>query len=354
VGNILATDVVNPRRFGSAGLDALAGAEPVSPSSSTDRAGNGRSPRTRDRVQSRETQRSRLIAAATGVVEADGYPALTIGKVVTRSRVSRKTFSEIFPDLEDCFLAAFEQTLARGREVAVAAFVAEDGWRSGMRAALLATLAAMEQERGLARLCVIDSLGAGPRVAERREQTLAEIARAIDGGRAAATRARPMPLTADALAGGVAELLHVSLRRENHVPLTDLLGSLMSIIVLPYLGPTAARQEFDAPAARARRAAPVVLSEGADDLPALLEMRLTYRTVRVLSAIAQTPGASNRTVSTDAGVIDQGQISKLLSRLESLGLVENTRENLDARGHNAWHLTELGTRVQRATRGHSP
>ncbi|HTD08002.1 MAG TPA: hypothetical protein VK680_03840 [Solirubrobacteraceae bacterium] len=308
----------------------------------------------RERVQLREPQRSRLIAAAIGVVEADGYPALTIGKVVTRSRISRKTFSEIFPDLEDCFLAAFEQTLARGREVALAAFTAQDGWRSGMRAALLATLAVMEQERGLARLCVVDSLGAGPRVVERREQTLAEIARAIDGGRAAATRARPMPLTADALAGGIAELLHVSLRPENHVPLTDLLGSLMSIIVLPYLGPAAARQEFNAPAARARRAAPVVLSEDAHDLPALLEMRLTYRTVRVLSAIAQTPGASNRTVSIDAGIIDQGQISKLLSRLENLGLIEHTRDNRDARGHNAWYLTELGARVQRATRGQSP
>jgi len=305
-------------------------------------------------MQLRETQRSRLIAAAIGVVEADGYPALTVGKVVTRSRISRKTFHDIFQDVEDCFLAAFEQTLARGREIAVAAFAEEDEWRSGMRAALLATLAAMEQERGLARLCVIDSLGAGPRVIERREQTLAEIAQAIDGGRAAVTRARPMPLTADALAGGVAELLHVSLRRENHVPLTDLLGSLMSIIVLPYLGPAAARAEFNTPAPRARRTAPIALSGGAHDLPARLEMRVTYRTVRVLSAIAQTPGASNRAVSIDAGVIDQGQMSKLLSRLDGLGLIENIRDSHDTSGHNAWRLTELGARVQRATRGQSP
>jgi AcrR family transcriptional regulator len=302
----------------------------------------------------RETQRSRLIAAAMGVVEADGYPALTIDKVVTRSRISRKTFHDIFEDVEDCFLAAFEQGLARGRDVALAAFAEEAGWRSGMRAALLATLAAMEQERGLARLCVVDSLGAGPRVVERREQALAELAQAIDGGRAAATRARPMPLTADALACGIAELLHVSLRRENNVPLTDLLGSLMSIIVLPYLGPAAARQEFNAPAPRTRRTGPIALPGGAHDLPARLEMRVTYRTVRVLSAIAQTPGASNRAISIDAGVIDQGQMSKLLSRLEGLGLIENIRVVHDTSGHNAWHLTELGARVQRATRGQSP
>ena len=52
-------------------------------------------------------------------------------------------------------------------------------------------------------------------------------------------------------------------------------------------------------------------------------MRLTYRTVRVLLAIAQHPGASNRQIGEDAGVHDQGQISKLLTRLHKLGLVDN-------------------------------
>jgi AcrR family transcriptional regulator/DNA-binding MarR family transcriptional regulator len=309
--------------------------------------------RTRSHKQLRETQRSRLIAAVIGAVEANGYAGLTVRDVVTRARISRKAFDDIFEDLEDCFLAAFEQTLARGCEIARSAFAGEDGWRSGMRAALLATLSAMEQERGLARLCTIDSLSAGPRVLERRGQALAEFAQAIDGGRAAATRARPMPLTADAIAGAVAELLHVSLRRENNVPLTDLLGSLMSSIVLPYLGPAAARQEFDAPAPRTRSGAPSALMDGAHDLSAQLDMRVTDLTVSVLSAIAQTPGASNRTVSIDAGVLDQGQISKLLSRLERHGLIESARGGGDTRRHNAWYLTDLGARVQRATRDRS-
>lgn len=289
----------------------------------------------------------RLIEAVVGAVEAEGYLGLTVGDVVTRARLSRKTFHEAFEDLEDCFLAAFEQTLVRGREIARAALTAQEGWRSGMRAALLATLAAMERERGLARLCLSDSLCGGPRVLERREQAVAEFARAIDGGRAAAPRAHPMPLTADAIAGAVAELLHVSVRRESNVPLTDLLDSVMSIIVLPYLGPAAARREFDAPARRAGHVAPIASAGSADDAVARLDMRVTYRTIRVLSAIAQTPGASNRRVSIDAGVIDQGQISKLLARLEGLGLVVNCR---DTGRHNEWYLTDLGARVQRAAR----
>lgn len=322
---------------------------PVSQSPGAARAGERVSARARALL--RETQRSRLIAAVIAEVEAEGSQNLTLGRVVTRARVSRKTFYETFLDLEDCFLAAFDQALDHAREVALAAFSGEDGWRSGIRAALRATLAAMEQERGVARMCVIDSLCAGPRVVERRVQALAEFARAIDGGRAAATRAHPMPLTAETIAGGIAELLHVSLRSENHVPLTDLLDSLMSIIVLPYLGPAAARREFNTPVDLARPGAPATSFWGAHDQLALLDMRVTYRTVRVLSAIAQMPGASNRSISIDAGVSDQGQMSKLLSRLEGLGLIENTRDGSNRGRNNKWRLTARGARLQRATQG---
>jgi len=58
-------------------------------------------------------------------------------------------------------------------------------------------------------------------------------------------------------------------------------------------------------------------------------MRLTDRTVRVLAAIAAIaaqPGLSNRQISQRAGITDQGQISKLLSRLAGLQLIENTGE----------------------------
>ena len=57
-----------------------------------------------------------------------------------------------------------------------------------------------------------------------------------------------------------------------------------------------------------------------------LGMRLTYRTMRVLLAIGVHPGASNREVGDASGIRDQGQISKLLTRLEDLGLIQNTSE----------------------------
>ena len=133
----------------------------------------------------------------------------------------------------------------------------------------------------------------------------------------------------------------------EHEPLGDLLGELMSMIVLPYLGSAAARRERERPLP-----APLVQARGAvapkrSDRDPLQEvpMRLTYRTARVLACIAEQPGISNRVVAEQAGVADQGQISKLLARLERLGLAEN-RGVGHAKGEpNAWRLTALGQQV---------
>ena len=50
----------------------------------------------------------------------------------------------------------------------------------------------------------------------------------------------------------------------------------------------------------------------------------------------------NREVSEVAGVKDQGQISKLLARLQAHGLLQNVG---GPAGANAWRLTDLGERV---------
>lgn len=306
----------------------------------------------RERIGVLDLQRGRLIAALIAAVEARGYAAVTVGELLSRARISRKTFYEVFVDLDDCFLAAFEQTTAHARELLQAAYETERGWRAGTRAALLSLLTAMEDDRGLAKLCIVEAFGAGPRVLERRAQLLADLAQMIAGGRAIAKAGyEPSPLSPQATAGGIAELLHARLLREDPARLTDLLGPLMSVIVLPYVGRAAAYSELDAPVPRVRRARPRESVARDLDPLAQLNMRITYRTVRVLSAIAQTPGASNRQVAEGAGIVDQGQMSKLLARLERLALIENAGPDLGNRNVNAWSLAPLGSRVQRATSG---
>jgi AcrR family transcriptional regulator len=297
-----------------------------------------------------EIQRARMLSAAVDAIEENGYARLTVAQVIGRAKVSRKTFYDLFVDREDCFLAVFERTLEQMRARVVEAFEHESSWREGMRAGLAALLVFIDEEPELARLCVVDALGGGRRVLEERARVLVQLRKVIDGGRIAATvRREPPSVTAEGVIGAVFAVLHTRLLERSPKPYIGLHGSLMSIIVLPYLGVRAASRELSRPAPPVRRPAKTERGVGRDPM-AGLDMRLTYRTVRVLTAIREHPGGSNREVADGAGIADQGQISKLLSRLERLNLIENVDRTQSKGAPNEWRLTERGERVERATR----
>jgi AcrR family transcriptional regulator len=271
-----------------------------------------------------------------------GYAQVTVADVIRRARVSRKTFYSLFEDRDDCIAAAFEHAVAEGRAIALDAYARESTWCDGIRAALAALLASMDQKPEFAVLFLVEVYAAGEPIMQRRAEVLAELARVIDRARALDGSRQPPSLTAEGVVGGVLAVLHKRVREQGDEPLASLLGPLMSMIVLPYLGARAANRELtrSVPAAevttRRSRLTP------AADLLEGLDMRLTYRTMRALVAIAEQPGASNLEVARASGISDQGQISKLLSRLERLALIENQGEGQRRGAPNAWHLTPRG------------
>ena len=305
------------------------------------------------RGQVTQIQRSRMLAAAVEAVEEVGYARMTVAQVIGRARVSRKTFYDVFTDREDCFLAAFEQALGQASAIAQEAYAAESNWRDGVRAALAKLLLFMDEEPGLAKLCIVEALGAGERVLDRRAKVLDELAEVIDRGRSATNATREPPeVTAEGVVGAIFAVLHTRVLEHDKDRLTDLLGSLMSMIVLPYLGASAASSELRMPALERRPDSLRSREPRSKDPLDGLNMRLTHRTVRVLMVIAEHPGASNREIAEGSGIADQGQISKLLTRLARLKLVENTGDGQEKGASNAWHLTARGEQVELATRPH--
>jgi AcrR family transcriptional regulator len=303
------------------------------------------------RGQVTEIQRSRMLTAAVQAVEEVGYTRMTVAQVIGRAKVSRKTFYDVFVDREDCFLAAFEEAIAQARALAVESYSLESGWREGMRAGLARLLMLMDEEPGLARLCVVEALSAGARVLDRRATVLDELAEVVDRGRSVGNATREPPeVTAEGVVGAVFAVLHTRLLEGGREPLSELLAPLMSMIVLPYLGARAASKELTRPAPRRRKAPRPSERPGSRDPLEGLDMRLTYRTVRVLMVIGAHAGASNREIAEDSGIADQGQISKLLTRLQRLELVENRGEGQVKGAANAWYLTERGAEVERAAR----
>jgi AcrR family transcriptional regulator len=295
-----------------------------------------------------EIQRGRLLTAASEAVEDVGYPRLTVAEIISRAGVSRKTFYDAFADREDCFLALLEETITQAATLTGGAYYGRRHWRGGIRSALGKLLVLMESEPALARLWIVETLKGGERVLERRAQALEQLAEKVGEGRSATDATCEAPdVVAVGVVGGVLEILHARLLSSSEEPLTDLLGPLMYMIVLPYLGARAARNELNKAPPRAARPKSARLSDG-DPLDGL-KMRLTYRTVRVLVAIGRRPGASNREVAEASDISDQGQISKLLNRLARLELIENHGAGQEKGGANAWQLTERGERLVRAT-----
>ncbi len=296
-----------------------------------------------------EIQRSRLLAAAVGAIDELGYAGTTVGHITARANVSRRTFYELFAGREECLLAILEDGVATVERELRAAGVQSLPWRERVRVGLNTILGFLDREPALARVCVVQTLRGGPQVLARRVELLTGLAAVLDEGRREAARGVGCTrLTAEGLVGAAFGIVHGRLLRRERRPLVDLQGELMGMIVLPYLGPAAARRELTRPAP--------VLEEGAVAQPAGVEgfagdplegvrVRLTYRTARVLGCIAEQPGASNRLVGEYAGVPDAGQISKLLRRLEGVGLLVNASGGHAKGEPNAWSLTPLGSHL---------
>ena len=310
-----------------------------------------------------EIQRARILAAMVEVSAERGAANATVAHVVARAGVSRRTFYELYSDREDCFLGAFDDGIARASRYVLDAYDPNAKWAERLRTALTNSLAFLDVERGVGQLLIVGSLGAGAKALERRRRVLAQMITLIDEGRKDAKAGTELPpLTAEGIAGGVLSVLHARLLDSPLLPtmrgprcgdpegdsLLGLTGALMSMIVLPYLGPAAAKRELGRPAPipqGGRAPAP------ADPLRDV-HMRLTYRTVRVLVSVAALGGRgsypSNREIGLAAGIADQGQISKLLTRLSKLGLIENTGAGLARGAPNAWMLTRKGQEIERA------
>jgi AcrR family transcriptional regulator len=315
---------------------------PVSP-----RAGSSRL----SRHQVSELQRARILAAAVDVVQKVGYARLSVAAIIGQARISRKTFYEVFANRENCVVAVFEQTHAEVRTRLIEAYAHESRWRDGIRCALGRLLVLIEEEPGLARFWIVEALGAEEPILQRRAWALEEIAAVIDRGRLATSGTRQPPeLTAEGIVGGIMGVLYKRLISSVDESVTDLLEPLMYMIVLPYLGPRAANIELGKPTPAKVRAKPARSPASSTDPLEGLAIRLTYRTVRALTAIAEQPGASNREIAHGAGITDQGQISKLLMRLAGLELIENHGWGQPNGGANAWSLTQRGVQVVRATR----
>jgi AcrR family transcriptional regulator/DNA-binding MarR family transcriptional regulator len=300
-----------------------------------------------------DIQRGRLLSATFALVGERGYEGVSARRVSERAGVSNRTFYECFSDREDCFLAAFNYAVDGLEREVRAGWESEPGWVAGVRAALAALLRALDGEPAVARLVFVEALAAGPRVLARRARVLESLAVVVDGGRENAKAPSGLPgLVAEGVVGATFGVIHARLLELRPDPLIELLGALMTTIVLPYRGGEAAARELARPVPRSpvRRRDGDGLSRRRLGTVSPVDYRLTVRTQMALAAVSGRPGLNNREVSEAIGLADQGQISRMMRRLQDQGLIENTQAHTN-RQARAWRLTADGEAVIDAHRG---
>jgi len=278
--------------------------------------------------------------------------------VATRAGVAENVLFEVFPTVEQCYRATFEQGLERLSQTVAEATASEQAWLEQMRAGLVAMLGFFDDEPSWARMLVLETpvnaavtLECRQRLHEVLSALLArrgQVAQAGGNGRAAGSPMLLDTLSGELVVGGVFSVIRTSMLEGDGGKLVELAPSLMAFIVAPYLGQAAAQAELEgrpsgtseALASESKLTRSQTISR-ADQLP----IRVTHRTTLVLRAIAQAPYSNNREVAQAAGLADEGQTSKLLARLERRGVIENVGVGA-ARGEpNAWLLTSSGHRV---------
>jgi AcrR family transcriptional regulator len=258
--------------------------------------------------------------------------------VVAKTGVSESAFYEVFATLEECYRSAYKDGLERVAHAIAAADDDDRSWLGRLRARVVALLGFLDDEPAWGRMLVLETAACEAPALEPRKQLhdvlIALLGLDEDQSAILGSSARSSALTGELVAGGVLSVIRASMLEDDGTKLVELAPSLVSFIATQYGHPaTTAEQARGSERARS--------TSRAAELP----IRATHRTTLVLRAIARTPYSNNREIAQAAGLVDEGQTSKLLARLERQGVIENVGVGA-ARGEpNAWLLTESGRHV---------
>lgn len=186
----------------------------------------------------REAQRRRLVRAAISAFAERGYAATTIADIVSRARVARQVFYELFETKEDCFLAAE----ALGREALLTGVsasmnrqknqqIGSDTW---IRAPVRTYLRICAEEPQFARAWTVEFPNAGARTLARRNAFFVELAALLrEGHKAMLAGASPTVPKAfyEAAIGGAFELIFRCVSQDRYEELPGLENTLVEFIL---------------------------------------------------------------------------------------------------------------------------
>jgi AcrR family transcriptional regulator len=198
-----------------------------------------------------KSQRERIVDATAEIVAEKGFAGLTIPEIASRANVSHETFYEMYPTKHDAFLGAQKVGLHQALRTTAEAYDGHGAaWADGVAAGLNALLDFVCSEPSHAHLTLVDTFGASPRAIEIRERALDSFTTYLRPGFEHAPGDVDVPeIAAEAIAGGVWQVLHHYIEHKRLHELCDASPQLVYLTLSPFVGPELAAETARRPAA---------------------------------------------------------------------------------------------------------
>jgi len=198
-----------------------------------------------------QNQRERMLLATAELVAERGYQKTTIELIAKTARVALSTFYEQFSSKEECFLAAFDETMAAAAEIFDELLDTEQPWADQIASGLEIFLEMVVTEPARAKLCIVEAQAAGGTALARYQAMLESVAPKLREGREFNPRSSRLPDGLEvAIAGGIAWLVHQRLVADDVDDLKALLPEMLQVTLTPYIGEVEAGRAADAAQAR--------------------------------------------------------------------------------------------------------
>jgi AcrR family transcriptional regulator len=187
-----------------------------------------------------KSQRERIVDATAAIVAEKGLAALTIPEIARRANVSHQTFYDIYASKHDAFLGAQKVGMHQALAVTVAAYQAQQPeWPRAARAGLRALLDYLASEPAHAHLSLVDTFAACPEAIEIRHSTLQAFAAYFGPGYELASGRLEVPaIAAEAIAGGIWQILHHYVESDCIAGLPGAAAQLIYFALTPFIGAT--------------------------------------------------------------------------------------------------------------------
>ncbi len=181
--------------------------------------------------------RRRILDALVRTVALEGYDRTTIARVLHLAKVPEPVFAEHFEDKQDCLLVALDELIGRIKCTILARIDGSTDWSERVRLGLQALLAALAGHPDGARVVLVECLSAGEPAIARLSSAMTSFVPILEEGRSAALSTDHLPPQAsEAVAGGIAAILHRRVLEDHTAELPALLGDLLYFALMPYLG----------------------------------------------------------------------------------------------------------------------